>query len=86
MDRIIREQIIEMLRPKLDRFSIKENELNDSFDLVKSGFVNSLEFVELITRLEKHFSIEIDFEKALEARDFTTLGGLAKIIQKQRNG
>ncbi len=86
MDKIVRAQLIELLRPKLERFSINEKELTDGFDLVKSGFVNSMEFVELITGLEKHFHIEIDFEEALESKDFTTFGGLMRTIEEQRNG
>ena len=75
-----------MIKPKLERLGISENELTSGFDLVKSGFVNSLEFVELITRMEKHFKIELDFESALELGDFTTFSGLVRTFEKKLNG
>lgn len=86
MNRQIREQLISMLQPRLQRHGISENELTPGFDLVKSGFVNSLEFVELITRLEKHYHVEIDFDAALESKDFTTFGGLIGTLEKQMHG
>ena len=86
MNKEIREQLISILRPKLQRLGISEKELTSGFDLVRSGFVNSLEFVELVTRLEKQFSIEIDFDKALENKDFTTFGGLINTLEKQIHG
>ena len=86
MDKNIREQLLTILKPKFERLGISEKEMTPGFDLVKSGFVNSLEFVELVTRLEKHFRIEVDFDQALGAKDFTTFGGLVDTIEKQMHG
>lgn len=74
----IRKQITELLRERLERLSIKDHEIGNSFDLVKSGLLNSLEFVDMVASLEKLQGIEIDFEKALDNGDFTTLNGLIK--------
>ena len=76
----IRKLLTELLREKLDRLSIKDHEISGGFDLVKSGLVNSLEFVDLVASLEKAQNFEIDFEKALEKGDFTTLDGLIKVF------
>lgn len=86
MHKEIQSRLIQLLQPKLERFQISESELTAGFDLVKSGFVNSLEFVELVTGLEKHFGIEISFEDALEKGDFTTFGGLLRTIEKYYHG
>lgn len=86
MNSEIRQQLVSHLHNKLDRFGIGESELTADFDLVKSGLVNSLEFVELVTGLEKHFGIEVDFEAALDAGGFTTFGGLANTLEKHLNG
>ena len=75
-----------LLRPKLNRIGIGENELGASFDLVKSGLVNSLEFVELVSSLEKEFKCEIDFESALDHGELTTLSGIIQTFEKQING
>jgi acyl carrier protein len=78
MENEIRKQLMEMIREKLQRLSIKEGEIGSSFDLVKTGLVNSLEFVDLVASLEKLNQVEIDFEAALDSGDFTTLGGLIR--------
>jgi len=86
MQNEIRQSLMRQLDKKLNRVGIGENELNAGFDLVKSGLVNSLEFVELVASLEKEFKCEIDFESALEKGQLTTLGGLIQTFEKQRNG
>jgi acyl carrier protein len=78
MENEIRKQLMELLQDKLQRLSVRENDLRDNFDLVKSGLLNSLEFVDLVASLEKLNQVEIDFEKALNSGDLTTLGGLTR--------
>jgi acyl carrier protein len=86
MNKDIKEQVVMLLKPKLERLGINERELTSGFDLVKSGFVNSLEFVEIVTQIEKHFDIEVDFDKALDSNDFTTFGGLIGTLENFFNG
>ena len=83
MENDIRKQLMELLRDKMKRLTIKENEMVDSFDLVKSGFVNSIEFVDLVASIEKNTEFEIDFEKALERGDLTTIGGLIRAFDNK---
>jgi len=78
MENNIKKQLFVLLEDKLRRLSIRDNELGDNFDLVKSGLLNSLEFVDLVASLEKTFGTEIDFEQALDAGDLTTMGGLIR--------
>lgn len=82
----IRKSLMRKISGKLSRVGIGENELGNSFDLVKSGLVNSLELVELVASLEKEFNCEIDFESAFENGQLTTLGGLIQTFEKQVNG
>ena len=82
MESEIRNQVMELISDKLRRIFVSENEISGSFDLVKTGLMNSLEFVDLVASLEKMNGIEIDFETALEKGDFTTLGGLIKAFKK----
>jgi acyl carrier protein len=80
----LRKQIMELLRDKLDRIGIRETELGDNFDLVKSGLLNSLEFVDIIASLEKIHEVEIDFEQALDKGGLTTLGGLITAFETKK--
>ena len=76
----VREYIIDRLEEKLVLFDISKGELKDGFDLVKSGLLDSMAFVDLVAGLEEKYGVEIDFEEASEADSFTSLGGLAEII------
>ena len=58
----------------------RHSSIRVAFDLVKSGLLNSIEFVDLAASLEQYCSVEIDFEKALDSGEFTTLGGLIRAV------
>ena len=74
---------MELLRDKLQRIGIRESDLGESFYLVKSGLLNSLDFVDMVASMEKIHLIEIDFEKALETGELTTLGGLIRAFENK---
>jgi len=81
MESEIRKQMMEFVHDKLQRLSIRESELGDGFDLVKSGLLNSLEFVELVASIERIHHHEIDFEEELETGELTTVGGLIRAFK-----
>ena len=81
MDSDIRKQVMQLLRDKLQRIGIRESELGESFDLVKSGLLNSLEFVDMVASMEKINLHEIDFEQALDSGELTTIGGLIRAFK-----
>ena len=76
----VREFIIGLLLEKLILFDIHESEVKDGFDLVKSGLLDSMAFVDLIAAAEEKYQIEIDFEKFADTPDFSSVGGLISII------
>ncbi len=80
----IRQQVMEIISGKLRRLAIRDNELGNSFDLVKSGLLNSLEFVDLVASLERTYQLEINFDEAIGAGDFTTLGGLVRVFEVKK--
>ena len=78
----VREFIIGLLNEKLSLFDIDESEVKGSFDFVKSGLLDSMAFVDLISSLEEEFNVEIDFEELTDSSDFTSLGGLTNYLLK----
>lgn len=82
MNKDIRKQLMELLREKLQRIGIRESDLGESFDLVKSGLLDSLGFVDIVASMEKIYDKEIDFDKGLESGKLTTLGGLIRAFEK----
>jgi acyl carrier protein len=53
-------------------------ELKDDLNLVETSLFDSIEFVQLISALEKEFDIEIDIG-ALDPEEFTVLGTLVRV-------
>ena len=73
---------MEAMTPRMQQLEIREKEIKGSFDLVKTGFVNSMEFVELIAGMENRLGVEIDYEKALGDENFTTVDGIIKAFNE----
>ena len=79
----VRSKMLELLSDRLKMFGIKEGEIKGDFDLVKSGLMDSMAFVNFIGEMEKTFDHEIDFDSVLEDEDFTTV---KKITELFNNG
>jgi acyl carrier protein len=84
-DKEISEFIILKLKEKLEQFGIDKSEIKNDFDLVQSGLLDSMSFVDLVTEMEKKFNIEIDFEKAFDESKLTKINGLIEIFKKTFN-
>jgi acyl carrier protein len=76
----VKEYILEAISERLMLFDVKTSEVTDGFDLVKSGMLDSMAFVDLVSNIEEEFDIEIDFEKVADDPALTSMGGLVKII------
>jgi acyl carrier protein len=79
----IKSFILSQLKDKLLRLGIGVDEISEDFDLVKSGMLDSMSFVDLVVSIEQHYGIEVDFEKAFLQPSFTSLSGLAETISKE---
>ena len=78
----IKALVMEAMVPRMKQLEIREKEINGSFDLVRTGFVNSMEFVELLAGMEKMLNVEIDYEKALEDEEFTSVDGIIRAFNQ----
>lgn len=72
----IKKFVINFMENNLELDKNDMNAIDDDLDLIGSGIMNSLNFIELVTGLEETFKIEIDFEKH-DPSEFTTLAGFA---------
>ncbi|MEN8225775.1 MAG: acyl carrier protein [Bacteroidota bacterium] len=75
----IKDAILELISEKLVIFNIGSAEVNNDFDLVRSGLLDSMSFVDLVASLEERFDLEIDFEEAGE-RNITTIENLVQLF------
>lgn len=79
----VKNYILEHLKDVLKRGNINQFAVDGDIDLIGSGIVSSLGFIELIAGIEKKFNVEIDFEK-YDPSSYTTISGLASLAVKSR--
>ncbi len=73
--------IIEQLDVRFKRIGFMEKYLLPDFNLVQTGILDSMQFIELVALIEKEFQLEIDFENEAPG-SFTTLLGLTQLSLK----
>ena len=81
MESEIKNFIIEQLDTRFKRIGFLEKYLLPDFNLVQTGILDSMQFIELVALIEKKFNVEIDFENE-SPNSFTTLSGLSNLVQK----
>jgi len=55
--------------------------VTDDIDLFTSGLISSMGFIELISALEKQFSMEFDFENT-DPAEYSTVGSIIRYVVK----
>jgi acyl carrier protein len=79
----VKEFVIDHLQNKMIKQDIAAHEIDDSFNFIESGIVDSMGFLELMTVVEKRFKIEIDFED-YDPSEFTYLYGFVDCISRSK--
>ena len=76
----LRQTVKEKLGVRCARLGLDGSSLADDLDLVRSGLLDSLGFVDLITELESATGLEVELEKAFDRPGATTLGGVLDLF------
>ena len=79
----LRSAIADRLAQRLARLGLSPGDLTDDLDLVRSGVLDSLGFVDLIADLEKESGKQVDLEQALGRKNATTIGGIVRSFEEQ---
>jgi acyl carrier protein len=58
-------------------------EIDENVNLVGSGLIDSLGFMNLLMKVEDHFDLEVDLDDR-DPADFTTLNGLVAAVVESR--
>ena len=85
-EKMIKESLLDFLEDRMNMFEISQSELDADFDLVKSGLLDSMAFVDMIGALEEQLGVEIDFDQVMEDERFTTLSGVIELFNKELHG
>lgn len=78
----IRRKVLEQVSDRAQLLGLSESELTDPFNLVASGVLDSMSFVELVLTLEDEFGVELAHDSVFEKEDFATIGGLIEQFSK----
>ena len=79
----LRSNITRRLAQRLARLGLSPNDLMDDLDLVRSGVLDSLGFVDLIAELENTTGKKVDLEQALERKNATTVGSIVSLFSER---
>lgn len=74
----------EKLAARLQRMGMSAQELTPDLDLVRTGILDSLGFVDLITELEVITDKQVELEKAFDRPGATTMGGILDLFQQDQ--
>lgn len=69
----LRELVRERLAARMQHLGLKPSDLSDDLDLVRSGLLDSLGFVDLMAELEQAAGRAVDLEQALSRPGATQL-------------
>ena len=63
------------------------SDVKDDFDLLGAGVVDSMGVIEMISAVEQHFDVRVDFER-MDAAELTIIGPFCRFVVKNgvRNG
>lgn len=78
----IRKSLIEMHAEKFENRGIAPEDVNDGYDLLREGIIDSLGILEMIAGLAERFGDPIDLE-GLEAEELTQIGPLSRYLEEQ---
>lgn len=85
-EKVIKDSLLNFLEDRMNMFGISQTELDADFDLVKSGLLDSMAFVDMIGALEEQLGVEIDFDKVMEDERFTTFSGVIDLFNQELHG
>jgi acyl carrier protein len=76
----VRDFVLSHLREPLEGIGLKPTDVPDDFDLLTQGVVDSLGLVQMISAIDQHFGIEVDFE-SLDPEHLTIVGPFCRYVE-----
>lgn len=75
----LRDLLLSLLKPAIDQAGITSEQLDDSFNLVESGLLDSIAFLNLITNIEQKLGVELALFD-VDPQRLTSVGGLLELL------
>lgn len=77
----VRSVLLSQLQSPLLARGLKPEDVPDNFDLLSEGVLDSMGVVEVITAIEAHFQIRLDFED-LDPENLTVVGPFCHYVEQ----
>jgi acyl carrier protein len=77
----VRHFIMSYLANSFNENNTLERNITDDLDIMKWGIIDSIGLIQLLSAIEEHFNIEIDFSD-MHTDDLTVIGPMCKYIEK----
>jgi acyl carrier protein len=71
--------LVNRFSASLGAHGLNPSNIDEDFDLFASGIVDSLGVLEMITSVEQHFNISVDFEP-LDPAELTVLSSFSRFV------
>ena len=81
----VRSFVLERVADPLRAKDLTPEQVPDDFDLLTEGVIDSLGVLEMVSEVEQHFGLEVDFEE-LDAADMTRVGPFSRYVADKSNG
>jgi acyl carrier protein len=75
----LKNKVIEIVSTKLKNKNII---LEEDVNFISIGYIDSLDFIDIISLIEEEFDIEMDFLE-IDPSELTTVNGLVKYLESQ---
>lgn len=82
MEKNIQEELLSLLEDRINALGFTKDEISLDDSLLDQGILDSLSFLEYITKIEEYYQIDLDFSD-LDPSEFTSILNIKKMI---RNG
>ncbi|GFE57103.1 acyl carrier protein [Geobacter sp. AOG1] len=76
---MVREFLLDFVEERLMVCGISAAEVNDDFDLLVSGVIDSLAFLEMTVVLQEQFEVELDFDE-IDPVQLSIVGSLCHYV------
>ena len=82
-DKVVRRTLLRAIGPRLGRLGMTEADVTDDLDLLRSGLLDSLGFVDLVVAVEEEVGQQVDLISAMDRPGGTTVGGLIRLFEQR---
>ena len=75
----VKTYVLKYLSERAPKGDLDGMQINDAFDFLQVGIIDSMGVLEMISAMEEHFRITVDFEQ-MDADEFTVLGSFSRYV------